>query len=689
VRLHVHYNKASGAATFALRIVGESPNLGDAMLDKMRKLALAHLSAQPGAVDCSDPESFYRQTREKSLGWLFRFLVEDVGEDETANERPRFYTLAPDPTDDSVAVLEAHELTDEAATKLPFNKPSGSQSPALGPVIKRTAPSRTKPAGPSGKIQKTTLDSFKEISETQTPWSGYFGLAHSCWSRPRLTIAGQTVEAMGNAYQEAIDRISEKRTVLLAYRTVDGRLPGEVPVYIAYLQETLAGTKYATGAVGPRPGRCAICGAEQNVYPNALKGAGFNIANLDRDGAFPGFDPGRAVDSFGVCIACADLLYVFCRHVSPDFVTFVAGEKALVLPALGPDARTHPDFIRRVGDWLRQTPDGKGLPPTERRLLKVLGDEQKAVATIDILWADFGQLIEGVRGVITDVLPSRLQEIALLNERIQQEPSPLFPEEQLDAFTYDVSLSILRPLLERPGGRAAQKSNESRRLWNLRRELAEAIYHRRGLPERFDAEVLTTARWRWDEAAELDQPVYTLTREGYSEKKKTPFLTLAGWVKQLARFRYYLELVGVIMPEEFPPYQPGVDWLKPYFGPESNIRDPAAVFAFLLGALYGKLLTVQGARGVNVGANALTWLRRLSLSGNDLPELYIKVRGKLLEYETERSAQVRELNEELGRLGVRLGDSIPLDETKTCYFLLLGQALAVKMMPPSPKKDGE
>src|SRR5262249_23720665 len=160
--------------------------------------------------------------------------------------------------------------------------------------------------------------------------------------------------------------------------------------------------------------------------------------------------------------------------------------------------------------------------------------------------------------------------------------------------------------------------------------------------------------------------------EGYSEKKKTAFLTVAGWVKQLARFRHYLELVGVQMPEKSPPYEPGVEWLKPYFGPESGLDSPAKAFAFLLGALYGKLLTVQGARGVNVGANALTWLRRLTLSGNDLPELYVKVRGKLLEYETERSAQVRELNEELGRLGVRLGEAIRLDETKTCYFLLLG-----------------
>jgi CRISPR-associated protein Csh1 len=658
------------------------------MLDKMQQLARAHLCVQADGARWPDPDVLYRQARQERLGWLFRFLVEDVSEDEPGSEKPRYYTLAPDPKDDSVAILEPHELTTDAAAKLPFNKPTGSQSPAQGPVIKRTAPGRTKAAGPSAKIQQTTLDRFAEIAKAKKSWSGYFARAHSCWGRPRLTVGGGTVQAKVNAYQEAIDRISERRTVLLAYRTAEGKLPGEVPEYVAYLQETLAGAKYATGSVGPRPGRCALCAAETIVYPNALKGAGFNVANLDRDGAFPGLDPGRAVETFGVCVPCADLLYVYCRHVAPDFVTVVAGEKALVMPALGPDRRTHAPFLRRLQDWLRQTRQGKGLRAAERQLLKVLGEEQKAVATTDVLWADFGQLIEGVRGVITDVLPSRLQEIAAANERMDAEPSPLFPEQRLDDFAYDVSLSILRPLLERPGGRAAQRSNESRRLWELRRELAEAIYHRRGLPERFAAEALTTARWRWDEVARSDHPVYTLTQEGYSGKKQTPFLTVAGWVKELARFYHYLELVGVKMPEKPPPYQPGVEWLKPYFGPESNVREPAAVFAFLLGALYGKLLTVQGARGVNVGANALTWLRRLTLSGNDLPELYTKVRGKLLEYDTERSPQVRELNEELARLGLRLGDSIPLDETKTCYFLLLGQALAVKMIPPTPKKDG-
>jgi CRISPR-associated protein Csh1 len=177
--------------------------------------------------------------------------------------------------------------------------------------------------------------------------------------------------------------------------------------------------------------------------------------------------------------------------------------------------------------------------------------------------------------------------------------------------------------------------------------------------------------------------------EGFSSKKNVGYLTLAGWVRQLARFLSYLRHVGVIMPELQDIYQPQSDQLKPYFTPESAIDSREKAFAFILGVLYGKLLQVQAGRGVNVSANALTWLRRLSLSGRDLAELYVKIREKLLTYGTEGSPAVREVLTELGELGTRLGDRINLDEISTCYFLLLGQSLAVKILPSKDRDDSE
>jgi CRISPR-associated protein Csh1 len=97
-------------------------------------------------------------------------------------------------------------------------------------------------------------------------------------------------------------------------------------------------------------------------------------------------------------------------------------------------------------------------------------------------------------------------------------------------------------------------------------------------------------------------------------------------------------------------------------------------------------MQVQGARGVNVGANALTWLKRLTLKGKDLPELYIKTREKLLAYETEKNPEIRNLISEIGRLGVKLGDKIELNETQANYYLLLGQSMLSEILPTEKEK---
>ena len=118
------------------------------------------------------------------------------------------------------------------------------------------------------------------------------------------------------------------------------------------------------------------------------------------------------------------------------------------------------------------------------------------------------------------------------------------------------------------------------------------------------------------------------------------------------------------MESESDSFEPDLETLKPFFGPETGINSPEKAYIFLLGVLFGKLLEVQGARGVNVSANALTWLKRLTLTSRDLPELYTKIREKLMIYGTEKSPKVRELITEIGRVGVRLGDPIQLSQTR-------------------------
>jgi CRISPR-associated protein Csh1 len=300
---------------------------------------------------------------------------------------------------------------------------------------------------------------------------------------------------------------------------------------------------------------------------------------------------------------------------------------------------------------------------------------------------------------VTDVLPSRLAELARANQPFNDPESatfkhPLFPKGVLIEFSYDVSLSLLYALLKRPGGKKAKRDNESRRLFDLRRDIADAVYHKTDLPVgRLWDELHTTARWHWDGAVESDHATYGLLFEGWSAKNQQPFLTLAGWVRQLAKFLHYSRTIGVLPMPDSQIYKPRSEMLKPFFGPESGISGNdhfAKAFAFILGVLYGKLLQVQGGRGVNVGANALTWLRRLSFGGKDLPELFNKVHNKMSEYGTQGSPAVRELFSELAEIGTRLGTNIALSETETCYFLLLGQSLAVSILPSKESsKTGE
>ena len=121
---------------------------------------------------------------------------------------------------------------------------------------------------------------------------------------------------------------------------------------------------------------------------------------------------------------------------------------------------------------------------------------------------------------MADVLPSRLQKLVEFNRLIVALESPVFPEQPLDDFQYNLPLTILKPLLRRPGGKAAEKSNESRRLFDLRRDLAEAIYHAASLPGRFFEEIHETARWHFDAVCDSGNP-WSASQRGPSPRTAT------------------------------------------------------------------------------------------------------------------------------------------------------------------------
>ncbi len=663
------------------------------MLEAMRELALLELNWRCGQSGLG--LSAIRAGHSEQLAPL---LV------EAAEKIPRVYLLQKQADQTGVVRMWVEDLDDAKRRRLPFNKPSGAQSPALGPVFKRTSkPKEKPPCGPSLKIQNTTAKEFMAQAGCGVAWNDYFREVCAALFQSSTLQYGDRQYPVGSNQSDAhvlaaaIRLISEKETVFLAVVDARDRWPGDRAEYQDYLAQALANIKYVTGeAQAHASADCPLCGSTGvTLYPN-LRGTGINFSNMDRAGAFPGLDTGQAWKGYGLCLDCADLLYIFKNHLlSQHFVSTVAGDKALLLPSLLGNESGKRQFLEDWRKYLKSLEDGgTKIGSHERDLLEFVQDRPDAQVVVHLLWATFGQVVDDVRGVVTDVLPSRLRALSKINREANAWQHPLAPRYAMPEADFDLHLNMLLALLKRPGGKRAAKANESSQLFTIKRQLVEAIYHGVPLGEATAGlwrELLTTARWRLDDMANSGN-FGGLLYEGYSEKgnKQTRYWTLAGWVRHLARLLDYLNKTGVLPmtpPKEPLNFEPTLAALKPYFQPGSGLDTREKAFTFLLGILYGKVLQVQAKRGVNVASNALTWLKRLHLDGRDLPDLYCKIREKLMIYEVEASADVRAIVQDLGRLGGQsLGDQIALDQTVTCYFLLLGQSVTVDVLPSKSKK---
>ncbi|MBK1695126.1 hypothetical protein CKO09_10300 [Chromatium weissei] len=652
------------------------------MLEAMRELALLDLNHR-----CKQSGLNLNEIRTHYGEHVTPLLVED-------SEKIGFvYLLQAETEQSGVIKMWIEEVTPDKAKKLPFVM---SRVAAFGPVIKRSRQPNGTP-GPTLSTQELTKKSFAERGQTQEPWNAYFQEMHDVLFNSHTLILANQSYSVGaeqvdpHILAAAIRLIPEKKTVFIAVIDAKGRWPGECHEYHAYLAQTLA-NKYITNTAGAYENtNCPLCGASNvTVYPN-LRGTGINFSNMDRIGAFPGLEVKQAWKSYGLCLNCADLLYVFKNHLlTQQFTGFIAGDKALLLPSLLGDEFGKQQFLQDWRKYLRSIADGgKRIDSHEEDLLEFVKDQDDAQVVVHILWATFGQVVDDVRGVVTDVLPSRLRQLSKTNRELNNWKHPLAPHYPLEDATFDLNLTLLLALLKRPGGKRAAKANESSQLFAMKRQLVESIYHGASLGAATTGlwrELIITARWYLDEAVNSGNS-WGLIFEGYKEKgnKQTRYWTLAGWIKHLARLLYYLDQTGVLImnssTESFD-FVPTLPTLQPYFKLDSGLNTHEKAFTFLLGILYGKILQVQAARGVNVTSNALTWLKRLNLDGRELPELYNKVREKLLSYGVESSADVRAIIYDLGRLGGQtLGNQITLDQTATCYFLLLGQSVMVDVLP--------
>ncbi len=665
------------------------------MLRDMRVLARNYLKQELDPYqDAADLEAWYRDLRDTNKSRLFPFLVEP-------GERVRLVYIVSQMAP-GLITLEVQEVAQSPGgggcptSALPFVKPSGAQSPAIGPIIKRTS------SGPSAKVSATTMQSFETLAESSGPWGSYFAEIVELLNNPRLRLLDGREIAWSDEYRCALEAImaaiETKNTVFVALKGAGGLLPGEDPRYRQYLFDVvLAGDRYTThGTPGVDRRTCALCGATGvTVYSNGVKGAGINVLNADREGSFASLALANAWKRYSVCAPCADLLFVFKAHVlkkQQDIVPFtarIAGSNALVLPSMGPNLpqEVRSNLWQTIRTYINDL--SSEVEDKEEDLLELLKDVP-GILSFTVLWASLGQNLEQIVGSLTHVLPSRLRHLSAFNRKFSKRTHPLFPGRlpKGHELVPSLNLDILHPLLYRPGPHGSAL-NRSANLRKLKLMVVESVYYGKPMPEaRWHEEWLATARAYWDSAL--------VTKGGHwglivaHDGRDRHQMSAARWMHRIAQFAWYLQQpeVGVFNVSESY-FEPTVPALRPYFGPESGINSAEKAFAFVLGILYGKVLEVQGARGVNVSANALTWLKRLTLKGADLPELYVKTREKLISYEAESSPEIRAVVAELGRIATRLGNDITLDGVLTSYYLLLGQSMTAKVLPSKNQRQKE
>ncbi|MCK4820506.1 CRISPR-associated protein, partial [bacterium] len=512
------------------------------MLGSMRTLALDYLFQElDGGHPPDNLDSWYQELRANHPEKLFSFLVESVENIE------KIYILQAD-ADKDTTKLSVEDMTEEKAFRLPFKQ---YRARAIGPVIKR-AKSKNK-VSPNLTTQNATLKYFRKVGESSAPRAGYFREISEILNRPKLKLTDNSVietgenQSYSNVYSAAIDLIPDtKGTLIVTVADKEGRWPGDRFEYRNYLMSELSLIKYCTNeAPFVKDKICPLCGVlGVTVFPNALKGAGINLTNMDREGAFPGLDLSSAWKGYALCSPCADLLYVYKYHVlkktgpKKDLTPFtarIAGESALIIPFSTMKASARQDLLKKVNKFIKNIP--ADVEADEETLLDILKDE-KGILNITFLWTEkgIGQNLEKVTGILTDVPPTRLRQLSQINEHAKNWKHPLFPEIPLVSGRFDLradlSLKALSPLFYRPGGKKAQNANNSKRLFQLKRDVAAAVYHKTHIPsQRFWDEVMETARWWCLQSIENKDGYKSLLYEG--KGKKGPYPTAAGWIRHM------------------------------------------------------------------------------------------------------------------------------------------------------------
>jgi len=484
---------------------------------------------------------------------------------------------------------------------------------------------------------------------------------------------------------ETVEWAKKSKKVKVFSVKINGKYNGEIrellDLSLREKPKAIYQTKDATSFNSPGV-RCSLCRKEAELFPNVLAGVGINIANVDKFGFFPGVTRGNAGKAFPICAPCAEALYTAKFHVFSQLKQEISGHRALIIPHLL-ESEDRGEGLEIITSDLKGLLRGVGgAEQTESGILKDLS-ENKGVSTVTFIIGDVGgQSVENIRKVIPDVLPSRLSEISRAigdANRVNDEYPPNHPWKK-SKYPLNGKLGIIRDVLGSPkysqqkggGGRKPFKASSVDTL-----NLLSVIFLKRTYPLK---DILSefSSKLSYDflgalSSGDNNQPIYSIWNN------------IANMVYLLS-FLDQLEVIRMNSGNNFVnKYLERHEGLRPLNGflstEAKGLDTEEKQYAFLVGLLFGKLISFQQRRGV--ATSGLKWLKGLQLSPHDLMEIFVKTRGKLDDYSTPRSAwsdEMRGVAEAIGALGADIGDwSISRKEIP--YYLCLGQSLSGYYLP--------
>lgn len=435
--------------------------------------------------------------------------------------------------------------------------------------------------------------------------------------------------------------------------------------------------------------RCSLCGSAGELFPNVLSGVGINIANVDKLVFFPGIEAENSNKVFPICAPCAEALYAakfYVLNSTSELRQNISGHQSLIIPHVIRSEDRQGDLTIIKETLRRFRKELQGFEKAEKNIIKDLS-QNKGISTVTFVIGDVaGQNIENIRKIIPDVLPSRLSEISNAIETTNDAYGSLSGDHpwKLDQVVrpIDGNLKIIQDVLGMPrytkpikGKRAPFKSSHVDSL-----DIINAIFLKNDYPLN-------------DLIAEFSSKLSYDFLGLVNVSDKAQVYSIRTNISKMIYLISFLERAGVVKMDKgknfVGKYLENHEGLKPlnkFLNEESSgLNTKEKEYAFLVGLLLGKLVSIQMAK--QVSSNALKWLKGLQLSQQDLMEIFMKTRDKLDNYSIPKSVwsdEMKGVAEAIAALGADI-EKWDINRKEIAFYLSVGQSLSGFYLPSKSK----